>query len=202
MELPSNRGCSITRSRSSERDEHLSIKDRDVWLDTETTTRTQSVVNKVTFIEGVDAQLLPAMFKALESQFQLTPRYLSMLITCQGIFQGLAGPIWGYLADTHSRVQLLAFACCCWGFISLMFSRVKSFSEMLTLKAMSGIALSSMTPIAQSFIADLFPSNQRGKAFGWFMLSLTLGCTVGVVFGASLSRKTFVHTGMCMLCVV
>ncbi|CEM04668.1 unnamed protein product [Vitrella brassicaformis CCMP3155] len=156
--------------------------------------RLQLVVNLCNAIEGVDLQLLPSSFKALEGSFGLSPSALGRLSLVQALCQASAGPLWGHMADNVSRNLLLSFGCCFWGVLSMLFASSQYYYQMLVLRALNGVALASVGPVCQSIIADMFPSSERGGAFGLIQLALCSGMILGALFATSLSRRQLTDT--------
>nr|CEL69375.1 TPA: transporter, major facilitator family protein [Neospora caninum Liverpool] len=153
---------------------------------------TQAVLNTVSGIEGLDIQLMPASFKILQADFSWALQDLGALVFYQSISQALSGLVWGYLADRSSRVRLLATGCCSWGLVSMFLAMGTQYWQFAVLKVLNGIAMASIGPVAQSLIADLFPSNMRGEQFGWLQFFLCGGCIVGALIGGSMASLTVV----------
>jgi MFS family permease len=52
--------------------------------------------------------------------------------------------------------------------------------------ALNGVGLALLVPCCQSLIADLYPAEQRGRAFGTLQLTASLGGMLGGVFATNL----------------
>lgn len=52
--------------------------------------------------------------------------------------------------------------------------------------AFNGLGLALLVPCCQSLIADLYPAEQRGRAFGTLQLTASLGGMLGGVFATNM----------------
>jgi hypothetical protein len=50
-------------------------------------------------IDAADAALLPAVFRALEVEMDLTPTTLAVLVLAQSLAGAIASPVWGQIVD-------------------------------------------------------------------------------------------------------
>eukprot|EP00929_Paragymnodinium_shiwhaense_P073517 TRINITY_DN37484_c0_g1_i1.p1 TRINITY_DN37484_c0_g1~~TRINITY_DN37484_c0_g1_i1.p1 ORF type:complete len:512 (+),score=110.21 TRINITY_DN37484_c0_g1_i1:102-1637(+) len=118
-------------------------------------------------IEGADLSLLPASFRALEANLGLGPSALSALALCQGVSGALAGPAWASLADRGmSRRKMLAGGAAGWGVLTFMLAFVTRLPTMMFLRSLNGIATATLSPLAQSIIADEVGASERGFYYG------------------------------------
>jgi len=153
------------------------------------TTMTLLVV--VATLDGADFQLLPASFRALESDLGFGLRDLSLLAVGQGVAQGISGPFWGNLADNGvSRRYLIFYGMLSWAILTALLASITHFQTILILRILNGCALGLLTPLAQSLVADLSQKAERGYNFGWIEFgNRTLGQVIGIIFVTSVSEK-------------
>jgi MFS family permease len=57
--------------------------------------------------------------------------------------------------------------------------------------ALNGVGLALLVPCCQSLIADLYPAEQRGRAFGTLQLTASLGGVLGGVFATNMGGHRF-----------
>lgn len=89
--------------------------------------RSVVVVNVSSALDGCDDQLLPATFRALESDLGFHPSLLGYITLSQTLCLSIFCPLWGYLADRHSRKWLLVFGTAAWGCITTVLGLVSEF---------------------------------------------------------------------------
>ena len=143
-------------------------------------------------IDGADGKTLTALFGALENTFGFGPAELGSLVFGQSIALALSAPIWALLADTsRNRVQLLSFGCALWGIWTALMAGATGFYSMLFLRILTGAALSSLTPISQSIVADIVEPASRGRHFGYIGGFSSMGSVVGGVLATSFGGLYF-----------
>merc|ERR1712078_281856 len=110
--------------------------------------------------------MIPGMFRAFESDFGVSLSDIGIMYLLQCLVSALAMPIWGGLGDRMSRKTLLCFGCFCWGGFTIACAFAGTFVEFTVFRTCAAIFLSLVSPIAQSVVADLAPSEARGRVFG------------------------------------
>jgi len=143
-------------------------------------------------IDGMDIQLLPASFKALESDLGLRPTHLALLAVCQGYAMCISGPFWGSVADSgFPRKWLLAAGSFMWGTLTLLLALVDSFHVMMLLRTLNGVALGLLTPVIQSFIAELSSKSEIGFNFGCIdFCHMAIGQALSLVTISFIAERT------------
>lgn len=142
--------------------------------------KTQRVVNASNMINAADQSLYPLVFSSIQNTMGISIETLGLISTAQGLTQAITTPIWGWMNDKHSRKKVLAFGCIFWGVFTILFAFSVTFVDMIIYRLIIGVGLAVIVPTAQSIIADYFPPEKRGVAFGMLGLMMILG----VVFGA------------------
>lgn len=104
--------------------------------------RSVLVVNVSSALDGCDDQLLPATFRALESDLGFHPSLLGYITLSQTLCLSIFCPLWGYLADRHSRKWLLVFGTTAWGIITTALGLVSEFWQ-VTLNPKSTVVFRS-----------------------------------------------------------
>ncbi|CAE8732589.1 unnamed protein product [Polarella glacialis] len=175
---------------------HTALDAASVW---DSRRRTLALLCVVAAIEGADMQLLPATFHALEADLGFSPALLGKMSLAQSLLQSLTSPVWGVLADRHSRKQLLVLSCCAWGVLTLLLAASSSAGSMLWLRCLHGATLASLGPIAQSMVADVTEQRYRGTAYG----CVSFGQIAASSIGTSIASATFLEfkAGIVALCL-
>lgn len=148
------------------------------------------LLSGVSFCEGLDACLFPSTTKALE-EAGFDVGIISYLATFQLIFQAVAGPTWGVIASRGmlTRKTILCIATFLQGAATLVMWIYLNVYVMAPLRAINGIALAGLRPIANSIVGDRFDDNVRGKYFGMIMSAMQFGVTVGTAGATTFSRQ-------------
>ncbi len=127
--------------------------------------------------------LLPFYSEALGA----TPFQVGLLVSVFGICQLISGPILGQLSDRVGRrpVLLLSQLGTLAGFVMLALSR-KLWMIFLA-RTLDGITAGNIT-VAQAYIADVTPLQQRTRAMGMIGAAFGLGFLIGPAISALLAQ--------------
>jgi MFS family permease len=149
-------------------------------------TRTQISVNVANVIDNSDGQILPALYEQIGYSLNLSALELGTITGVRSLLQAVTTPIWGWWSDKHSRKAVLACGCFLWGFCTLLTGLAVSYVNIIFWRAMTGIGLAVIVPTSQSLIADYFPPEKRGTAFGWLGLTGVIGAIFGTIYATAL----------------
>lgn len=87
----------------------------------------------------------------------------------------LAGLPLGRMADTRSRKWIIAIGLVIWSLLTGVNGLVTGFTTLLIVRIGIGLGEAAFAPAANALIADLYPSERRGRATGIMMLGLPIG---------------------------
>lgn len=143
-------------------------------------------------LEGADAALFPASTQALVTEGFIIDNQ-AVLATAQSMFQAVAGPAWGMVVSrgiwTRRKVltvgTVLQGAATCGMILSI------NVWWMALMRAVNGVMLAALRPIANSIVGDRFNDEVRGKYFGYIMSCLHLGNAITMFAATSISNQTF-----------
>lgn len=151
------------------------------------------------FTEGCDNALFPSITYALETTVGFDVTTLGFMALVQLVFQAAAGPMWGSFASrgTLTRKQILVIGTFFQGLATAVMWMVvpeakpgsTSFYMLLALRAVNGVCLASLRPIANSIVGDRFDDNARGKYFGQIMMSLQLGGAIASLGATTIAAE-------------
>jgi len=159
-------------------------EDKDVFV--EGRKETQVVMNTANIIDNADSQLFPSVYPQIQSSLGLSIDQLGTITFAQSLLQSLTAPLWGWWNDRHSRKKVLAFGLFLWGAVTILLAFAVQYYDMLFYRAITGIGLACIVPTTSSVIADYFPKEKRGKAFGWLGLTQFLGLIIGTLFATAI----------------
>ena len=102
----------------------------------------------------------------------------------------------GALGDVLSRRPLIVFFVLLSMSATLGTAWVRSYNQLVALRAVAGVALGTVPPLVYSALADIFPATRRNMAAGLVTISSTAGTLVGQIIsgyvGVSGWRKPFI----------
>jgi MFS family permease len=123
-----------------------------------------------------DLAIIGPSLPGMARQFQLEPSILSWAFTLYALFNLLSLPVLTGLADRFGKRRVLLFSLALFSISSLLASQAGHFGIVLVSRALSGIAVSGIFPLAPSLVRDHIPEGRRGRALG----------LIGASFGISL----------------
>jgi len=143
-------------------------------------------------LEGADGVLLPCVFFALQRDLGLTLNNLAVMSMVQALSGNFAAPVWGTFADraVMKRKTIIVLGCVLQGLITVILAGVNALVFMLVLRALNGVMLASLRPIANGIVADVTSEANRGKVFAGVQLAMNVGTMTGTLVGTNLARRT------------
>jgi len=154
--------------------------------------RLMSLLCLVGGLEGADAVLLPCTLIALQQDLGLTLNDLALMGMVQGLAGNFAAPVWGAFADrgVMKRKSIVVIGSVIQGLITMILAGVDSLWAMFLLRALNGIFLASLRPIANGIVADTTVETNRGKVYGAMNIAMNVGTMLGTLIGTNLARQT------------
>lgn len=133
------------------------------------------------FIDQGEAQAMSVLFPTLQALWGLSYSQLGVIGTIRNILQSVTAPFWGYAADRYSRKGVIVLGTGIWGLWTLSVGLSQTYSQLLVLRAISGIGLGCLMPATFSLISDTFAPGRRGRALGVLEAIGVLGIIVGTL---------------------
>jgi MFS family permease len=167
----------------------------------------------------VDRYLLAAVMPDIERSFFSSPEgpgatVTHLLLKCQQLFGftpklALGGllstafmvtyivcaPVFGKLAERHSRWVLVGVGVGLWSLASGTSGLAPTFLVLLATRCFVGIGEAAYGPVAPAIISDLFSMKVRGRVLSWFYTALPIGSAVGYVLGEQISKSAIGNLG-------
>lgn len=145
----------------------------------------------VSALEGADMALLPAVFYALQEDLGMQLTDLATMTLVQGVFGCLSAPFWGIVADRGlmQRKNIIIMGCVLQGIVTMLLAFVDQFYTMTSLRALNGILLASLRPVANGVIADVTAETNRGKVYGFVNFFTNAGLMAGGLIGTPMSTQ-------------
>lgn len=144
------------------------------------------VLTALNLLNYIDRSVLFAVQPLVQREFHLTYAQVGYLTSAFLGFYMLAAPVAGPLADRYSRKLIIMLGALFWSALTLLSAVTHTYWELLVRHTLVGIGEATFVIIAPTFVADLFPENQRGRIFGVFYLAIPVGTATGYLLGGSL----------------
>lgn len=139
------------------------------------------------FAASSQVMIISPILPRISEQLGTPVDILGYLVTVYAIMVGFFAIIMGPLSDKIGRRKILLIGT---GFISLFLFLhyfVDSFWELLTVRALAGMAGGVLSGSAVAYVGDYFPYEKRGWANGWIMSGIAMGQILGIPIGTYLA---------------
>lgn len=163
-----------------------------------------AAIMATSFLGPFGGNMLLSMFRALRESYNVDILLLGLGITLYMIPYSLFQLFSGALSDAiygRRKVMTLGFILYALGALGVMIS--PSIGFFLAFRVLQGLGNALTTPVAIALVGDIFPGEVRGRVMGLVAISITLGSTLGPLFGGAIStvnwRLGFVVTGIIAL---
>ena len=117
-----------------------------------------------------------------QSEFSMTPEVITLLTTVFLAAQFLAGPFIGRISDRRGRLPVLIVSQIGTVISFAMIGLAQSVAVLFFARVLDGITGGNIV-VAQAYITDIVPTNQRTVALGYLMAAFGLGFVVGPAAG-------------------
>jgi len=144
------------------------------------------LLTTLNLLNYIDRSVLFAVQPLVQSEFHLTNAQVGYLTTAFFAFYMVAAPFTGPLGDRYSRKWIISLGAIFWSALTLLTAITHSYWQLLLRHTLVGIGEATFVTIAPTFVADLFPENERGRTFGIFYLAIPVGTAAGYLLGGKL----------------
>jgi MFS transporter, DHA1 family, tetracycline resistance protein len=158
------------------------------------------VVFLTVFIDLIGFGIVVPLVPVYSRHFGAHGIVIGMIIAAFSAMQFVSSPIWGRLSDRHGRRPILlvstagaALSYVLFALSSALTNHTLALSLMVVSRAFAGICGGNIT-VAQAYIADISPPEQRSRRMGLIGMAFGLGFIFGPIIGG-LSMKYLGNTG-------
>ena len=127
-------------------------------------------------------------------EFRATPVEIGLLFSSYSLTQLLCAPLLGRLSDRVGRRPVLLASIAGSVLSYVIFALAPSYAVLLLARALSGVAAANYA-IAQAYMADVSPPEERSKAMGLVGAAFGLGFVLGPALGFILFFSPLAHLG-------
>ncbi|GAB4813864.1 hypothetical protein N2152v2_000910 [Parachlorella kessleri] len=153
-------------------------------------TVTTLLLNAAAIVERADEGILPAVYYFIGRSLNATLSQLGTLVLCRALVQALSSPLSGVLGDRYDRTYIVSVGCLLWGVMTAAIGLSMSLGQAMVSCAFNGLGLALVIPCVQSLIADYYPPDCRGNAFGMMGLTASFGGMVGAFYATNVGSQT------------
>jgi MFS transporter, Spinster family, sphingosine-1-phosphate transporter len=147
------------------------------------------LLTSLNLLNYIDRSVLFAVQPLVQGEFHLSNAQLGYLTTAFLGFYMVAAPFAGPLADRYSRKRIIVLGGMFWSGLTLLTAVTHNYWQLLVRHTLVGVGEATFVIIAPTFVADLFPEDERGRIFGIFYLAIPLGTAAGYLLGGKLGPE-------------
>jgi MFS family permease len=92
-------------------------------------------------------------------------------------------PLFGWLADRHSRWTIIVIGSAIWSLATTGSGWAPTFGILLLSRIIVGAGEAAYGPAAPTLLAELFSPARRGLILAWFFAAIPFGSAIGYLFG-------------------
>ena len=141
----------------------------------------------IVFVQMVGASMVnPILPLYAQSEFNLEPQVITLLLTAFFAAQFIAGPFIGRLSDQRGRIPILIISQIGTVIAFLMLGLAQSVGILFLARILDGITGGNII-VAQAYITDIMPEEKRTQALGYIFAAFGLGFIVGPALGGGLA---------------
>lgn len=126
--------------------------------------------------DGFDLSAMGYIAPELAKQWGLKPVAFVPAFSAGIIGMMIGGPLLGYLGDRHGRKRLVIAGMVMIGVFTLLTVAVRSPTDLVVLRFLTGIGLGGVIPNAAALVAEIMPRRIRGR----MLVIITLGIPIGI----------------------
>ncbi|WP_262693738.1 spinster family MFS transporter [Kordiimonas aquimaris] len=135
----------------------------------------------------IDRQILSLLGPAIKADFGISDTEFGLLVGFAfAVFYTFIGLFCARIADSRSRIGLIAIGLFLWSLATAASSLAKNFVQLFVLRMGVGIGEATLGPSANSIIADSFPKQKLSTALSVYAMGIPVGSALAFIIGGSI----------------
>src|SRR5437016_7771328 len=147
----------------------------------------------VLFLGVSDTQLVAPLLPLIASDLAITPGHAGIIVTTYSLAAAAFALFVGPVSDRVGRKKVLVSGLAIFSLASFFTYHVSTFSALVILRALTGLAAGTLSTSALSFAGDYYPYEERGRAMGILSMGYFVAFVVGVPAGALAASRLGWH---------
>ena len=139
-------------------------------------------------VEGIEKRVLPAVLSLVQDDLGFNDFQAGLLDTAIIVAALLVAVPAGLLADRVDRRRFIAGTFVVWSGLVALTGGVRSYGQLLGMRALLGAGDAVNDPAAQSLLADYYSPERRGRVYGVHRVTPVVGAALGLGLGAALGQ--------------
>lgn len=140
-------------------------------------------------VEGVEKRVLPAVLSLVQDDLHFSDFQGGLLDTAVIVAALLVAVPAGVLADRVDRRRFIAATFLGWSALVALTGSVRSYGQLLGMRALLGAGDAVNDPAGQSLLADYYGPERRGRVYGIHRVTPVVGAALGLGVGSALGAR-------------
>lgn len=137
----------------------------------------------VALLNYLDRLMITTMHDSLVAAIPMNEKQFGLLTSVFAWVYGVLSPFAGFLADRFSRSRVILVSLFVWSGMTWLTGHVKTFEQLITVRALMGISEAAYIPAALALISDYHRGGTRSLATGIHMTGISVGTGLGWLGG-------------------
>jgi len=161
------------------------------------------VLMTTAFIDQIGFLMIAPLMPFYAKQLGARPGMIGALVASFSLAQLLSAPFWGRFSDRYGRRPMLLIGLFGSAVAFVLFAVANNIWLLFASRLVQG-AGGGTTGVAQAYISDSLPPEERAKGLGWLSAATNLGVMIGPALGSSLTHYSsrapgFFAAGLCLV---
>jgi DHA2 family multidrug resistance protein len=141
------------------------------------------VVALAAFMEILDTSIANVALPHMAGTLGVTTDESTWVLTSYLVSNAIVLPVSGWIAGLVGRKRFFMTCIVLFTVSSLLCGMAPSLAFLIVFRIMQGVGGGGLQPMAQAILADSFPPERRGLAFGLYGITAIMGPTLGPTLG-------------------
>jgi MFS family permease len=132
-------------------------------------------------LNSADVATVGASATQLRASLHISNADIGVLVAVTAMVGALFSVPFGFLIDRTNRIAVLSVTVGLWGLVMLGSAAVGTFGQLVLVRMVLGAMTAASGPAVASLVGDFFPSDERGKIYGYILAGELVGAGAGFV---------------------
>ncbi|MBV1900333.1 MAG: MFS transporter, partial [Kordiimonadaceae bacterium] len=134
----------------------------------------------------IDRQILSLLGPAIKADFGISDTQFGLLTgPAFALFYAIFGLFCARLADSKNRKYLIAAGLFLWSLMTAASGFARSFMSLFILRVGVGVGEATLSPAANSILADSFPKKKLGMVMSVYAMGIPIGSALAFYIGGT-----------------
>lgn len=125
--------------------------------------------------DAMDLVLLAMAFQPIMADLGLSRSEAGLLATATLVGVGISSVVMGWYSDNYGRRKAMLWSLVSFSVLTMAISFAGTWTEILILRFLAGLGLGGLWGVIAAYIAETWPTAQRGRAAAFVMSSFPVG---------------------------